>query len=291
MYNSRDFELSNQLYFGFFGRANRFSNFYQSPMIVEAEELNAFGKATDRKMNLQFQTAEAFYQWKKAMASPVENRCYRIENSPLDGVICNSIRMASTPAQAKAIGRRSVHMNLKTWSIQARISAMRDVIAAKFKQVTESDKMPSQWDQTTTYKCDRRVSLSVQLLCTGNAVLVECSPFDKLWGIGKNEHDFNYYVDKQCFITELPEKTVIDNLFEIPIPNDFVESACESIGANLLDRILMERRLELRNMYINSLPKPVVKPLSEINNKLYARRMKRKAHQVEHTPSKKICTR
>ena len=113
MYNSRNFELSNKLYFGFFGRANRFSNFYQSPMIVEAEELNAFGKATDRKINLPFQTAEAFFQWKKAMASPVENRCYRIENSPLDGVICNSIRMASTPAQAKAIGRRSVHMNFK----------------------------------------------------------------------------------------------------------------------------------------------------------------------------------
>ena len=65
MYNSRDFELSNQLYIGFFGRANRFSNFYPSPMIVEAEELNAFRKATNRKINLQFQTAEAFYLWKK----------------------------------------------------------------------------------------------------------------------------------------------------------------------------------------------------------------------------------
>ena len=117
------------------------------------------------------------------MAKPVENRCYKVENLPPDGVICNCIRMASTPAQAKAIGRRSEHMNLKTLSIQTRISAMRDVIAAKFKNVTESDKMPSQWDPTTTYKCDRRVSLSVQLLCTSNAILVECSPFDKLWGI------------------------------------------------------------------------------------------------------------
>ena len=62
MYNSRDFELSNQLYFGFFGRANRFFDFYQSPMMVETEKLNAFGKASDRKMNLQFRTAEAFYQ-------------------------------------------------------------------------------------------------------------------------------------------------------------------------------------------------------------------------------------
>ena len=41
------------------------------------------------------------------MASPTENRCYKVENSPPDGAICNSIRMA------KAIGRRSVHMNLK----------------------------------------------------------------------------------------------------------------------------------------------------------------------------------
>ena len=80
--------------------------------------------------------------------------------------------------------------------------------------------------------------------------------------IGKNEHDFNNFVDKQCFITELPEKTVIDNLFEIPITNDFIESECESIGANLLGRVLMERRLKLRKMYVDSLPKLIVKLLS-----------------------------
>ena len=48
------------------------------------------------------------------------------------------------------------------------------------------------------------------------------------------------------FHAELPEKTIRDNIFEIPIPNDFIESSCESLGANLLARVLMERRLEVR---------------------------------------------
>ena len=289
MHRQQDFEISNEMYISFYGRANSFSNFFPSPITIESEQLNNLGIPIGRQMKLQFKTAEAFYQWKKAMASPVENQCFKINNSPPDGTVCEYIRTAATPAQAKAIGRRSVRMNLKTWSLSARISAMRDVIAAKFSHVIEVEKLPKQWDPNTTYKCDRRVALSVQLLCTGNAILVECSPFDKLWGVGKNEHDFQYFLEKHCFITDLSENQLLSSLFDVPINN--VETPCENIGANHLGRILMDRRLELREACLALFSKPLVKPLSVVNNKLYARRMKRNAQHVEDGPSKKICTR
>ena len=79
-----------------------------------------------------------------------------------DGKACEKVLLASNPGEAKAIGREVLGFNQKIWD-EKRFEIVVNANFAKFSQNSE---------------------LQEFLLNTGNRVLVEASPVDKIWGIG-----------------------------------------------------------------------------------------------------------
>ncbi|GAB1096669.1 NADAR family protein [Shewanella algae] len=79
-----------------------------------------------------------------------------------DDIACERILLATNPGAAKAIGREVVGFNQEVWD-ERRFEIVLNANLAKFAQHTE---------------------LKSFLLNTGNRILVEASPVDKVWGIG-----------------------------------------------------------------------------------------------------------
>ena len=100
---------------------------------------------------------------------------------------------AKRPEQVKAIGRSVENYDDEVWKAH-RYQAMVDVLKSKFQHPT----------------------LRAILLDTGDRVLVEASPYDRVWGVGLTEDD----------------------------PNIFNPEAWQ--GTNLLGRALMEVRESLK---------------------------------------------
>lgn len=79
-----------------------------------------------------------------------------------DEDVYREIMSASTPNEYKKLGRKIHEFNQKLWD------------ATKLNIVVEGNKA----------KFSQRTDLGEFLLSTGNAILVEASPYDKIWGIG-----------------------------------------------------------------------------------------------------------
>lgn len=79
-----------------------------------------------------------------------------------DEEVLRLIRDASSPAEAKKLGRRVRGFDEETWS-RVRERHMFDVCLAKFSQVD---------------------ACRAALVRTGDSRIAEASPFDRLWGIG-----------------------------------------------------------------------------------------------------------
>ena len=82
-----------------------------------------------------------------------------------DNQACERVLGASNPGEAKAIGREVIGFNQELWN-EKRFEIVVNANLAKFSQNKE---------------------LSQFLLSTGNRVLVEASPVDKIWGIGLSQ--------------------------------------------------------------------------------------------------------
>ncbi|QKE72853.1 NADAR family protein [Arthrobacter citreus] len=81
--------------------------------------------------------------------------------------IAEQILKAQTPKQCKGLGRSKViPFDERTWMANREI-IYGDVLYDKFSNL----------------------ELKSQLLATGDKILVEASPFDKIWGIGIGEND------------------------------------------------------------------------------------------------------
>ena len=80
-----------------------------------------------------------------------------------DTAILTEILNADSPALAKKLGRKVRNFIPETWD------------AHKYKIVVEGN----------IHKFGQNDELRAFLLTTGNRVLVEASPYDKIWGIGK----------------------------------------------------------------------------------------------------------
>ena len=213
------------------------------------------------------------------MSNPSVNKCYSLaddEQSPPDGAICSSIRTAPTPSHAKYIARHKVKINFRTWRLPSRISIMREIVNLKFKNVS-ANAMPRNWNlnhKVYTLKGKSYLSPSVQLLLTGNTILVETSPFDKIWGSGMNNTKFEEYVNKMSMDSGVSVHNILSTAYPIPIASIHNDQS-NPIGFNLLGLILMEQREKLRNFIItprhNQL---VIKPISDCNNNILKRRLK-----------------
>ena len=266
-----NFKASSEKYVGFFGKHHPFSNFHPCPLTYETNQLDGQGTVTNSKMTLHFNTTEALYQWKKVFSTPTKNNCFPAsKTSPPDGEICQSIRLAESPAACKKIGRKAV-VNFEKWTLSTRVSAMREIINLKFPPVSPNHpSLPRDWDPDSAYTLNSRTNLSVQLLCTGNLPLIELSPCDNIWGVGKNKTNFDHAIRNRSQSTGCTVDEVLASLTTIPIPNDVTEPSRGNLGINLLGRILMEQRKKLRENCLAF----SVKPLSESNSSLLKRRRK-----------------
>lgn len=79
-----------------------------------------------------------------------------------DEQVAAAILEASTPKEAKALGRQVKNYDDELWSSCAR-AIVEDILRLKFTQNKE---------------------LGNYLLSTGSAIIAEASPYDKRWGIG-----------------------------------------------------------------------------------------------------------
>lgn len=89
-----------------------------------------------------------------------------------DNLAAQRVLSAKTPGEAKAIGREINHFDEQTW------------VAQRFNIVVEGN----------VAKFSSNAELSTFLLGTGDSVLVEASPVDKIWGIGLAQ-DCSYIED------------------------------------------------------------------------------------------------
>ncbi|MNG45803.1 Swarming motility protein YbiA [compost metagenome] len=113
-----------------------------------------------------------------------------------DEHICASVMVDQDPYSVKKLGRLVKPYDDKAWSL-ARYDLMVDILKAKFEQ---------------------NPTMARKLLATGDRILVEASPSDKIWGIGLAPDDPN---------AQIPARW---------------------LGQNLLGKALMEVREYLRNL-------------------------------------------
>lgn len=112
-----------------------------------------------------------------------------------DEEIAEQILQSRTPKEAKALGRKVKNFDKKMWD-ENKVIICKMILRNKFN-----------------YNDD----LKQKLLNTGDDILVECSPYDRIWGIGYNDTD--------------------------PV---FLYRQTDLWGENLLGKCLMDIRKELR---------------------------------------------
>lgn len=102
---------------------------------------------------IMFSTAEHFMMYRKAMTFE-------------DKKTAEKILKAKTPKEAKALGRKVKDFTNEYWDpIKESVVIHGNILKFNYNEV-----------------------LKKKLLATGNKILVEASPYDKIWGIGIGEH-------------------------------------------------------------------------------------------------------
>lgn len=161
---------------GFFRETEEYgflSNFYYSPFTVSYMN-------EDGVKSYEFKTAEHAVHFFKAMLfNDIET--------------ADKIMKAKTPKEAKRLGREVKNFNNFTWNNNKEVIYF-DVIKAKFTD-------------------ERNKDIKQKLIDTGDSILVECSPYDRIWGIGYSK--------------ESPE---------------FIAKQFDKWGQNLLGKVLMRVR-------------------------------------------------
>lgn len=104
--------------------------------------------------NLPFANSEQAFMWYKAITFD-------------DLETADKVLSATDPRKAKALGRSVSNYSDSVWN-KLRYNIMVDILKHKFAQ--NQDYM-------------------VELMATGNKVIVEASPTDTIWGIGLSQYD------------------------------------------------------------------------------------------------------
>ena len=109
----------------------------------------------------------------------------------------NKIMMTDYPKVAKSLGREVKNFDQNIWDLNKR-AIYFDVIKAKFTD-------------------ERNKDIKQKLIDTGDSILVECSPYDRIWGIGYTKES-----------------------------SEFICKEFDKWGQNLLGKILMKVRARIR---------------------------------------------
>lgn len=150
---------------------------------TEKDWLSQFYPAPFEAHGIKFPTAEHFMMYRKAMTFE-------------DKKTAEKVLRARTPKEAKALGKKVKGFTNEYWDpIKESIVIHGSILKFNSNEV-----------------------LKKKLLATGNKILVEASPYDKIWGIGIGEHHL-----------------------DATNPNHWR-------GQNLLGKCLMEARNILRNV-------------------------------------------
>ncbi len=153
------------------------SNFFESPFTVSYEN-------EDGVKSYEFNTAEhAVHYFKAMLFNDIET--------------ADKIMKAKTPKEAKRLGREVKNFNDFTWN-NNKEDIYFDVIKAKFTD-------------------ERNKDIRQKLIDTGESILVECSPYDRIWGIGYTKES-----------------------------SEFINKEFNKWGRNLLGKILMRVRDNIR---------------------------------------------
>lgn len=105
-----------------------------------------------------------------------------------DDIAADAILAATHPAEAKTLGREIRNFDATAWSLVS-YGVMVYVCLLKFKQ---------------------DIKLKAELLETGNKILVEASPFDKIWGVGLSADNDVILNEKSWRGTNLLGKALMD---------------------------------------------------------------------------------
>ena len=165
---------------GFFRETEEYgflSNFYYSPFTVSYMN-------EDGVKSYEFKTAEHAVHFFKAMLFN-------------DMETANKIMMTDYPKVAKSLGRDVKNFDQNKWDLNKR-AIYFDVIKAKFTD-------------------ERNKDIKQKLIDTGDSILVECSPYDRIWGIGYTKES-----------------------------SEFICKEFDKWGQNLLGKILMKVRARIR---------------------------------------------
>ncbi len=125
------------------------SNWYESPFILPIQM-----EHKKKPFLFEFQNAEQYFMWQKAMTFG-------------DSDAARRILQADHPSHQKAIGRTVKGFDKKEWDSKS-YGAMTRACTAKYSQ---------------------NPKLALKLLDTYGKMLVEASPTDTIWGIGLAEDD------------------------------------------------------------------------------------------------------
>ncbi|MBK8801697.1 MAG: NADAR family protein [Fibrobacteres bacterium] len=105
-----------------------------------------------------FHWSEQAFMWLKAV---------EFEDSRVAELILTQNPWNSSPLECKRMGRMVSPFDDKIWSVRG-LEAMHRAVYAKFSQIED---------------------LRRQLLASGDRILAEASPYDRIWGIGYGESD------------------------------------------------------------------------------------------------------
>lgn len=144
------------------------SNFYRSPYVINTQELlDEFCSAPSIEGTVkELCGSQICINWSEQGFMLVKCLVF-LEGNSSNISLFEEILKAESPKDAKELGRKVHGYNDQVWA-SVREQAMFFNLIRKFNQNPD---------------------LKSKLLATGDAVLVEASPYDSIWGIGMRESD------------------------------------------------------------------------------------------------------
>jgi ribA/ribD-fused uncharacterized protein len=142
--------------------ANYISFFGKDNMNGWLSNFDTYAQFIDMEGN-KFTSTEQYFMSRKAKQWPSAN----------NNIIFKAILNSKNPKESKTLGRSVENFNEIEWA-NVRFDIMKAGLRYKFSE---------QNSKTSEYRA--------KLLATNNSILIEASPFDKIWGIGMKIESFN----------------------------------------------------------------------------------------------------